>query len=146
MSGLFERTSASPRAPDYAVAVFARLAAVIPTLLVLAAAPPRAETLTADLFARLCADRGTQLWADTGQLVCPTYLRGLIEGARMAEIRAAMTTGEARGVRAFCEPPGAGAGEAIEIVVRAIAAHPESKPEPVAGIAYAALREAWPCR
>lgn len=108
-----------------------------PVLLValLAAAPARAETLTADLFVRLCSDRTSKLWADTGELVCPSYLRGLIEGARMSEIRTALAAGDGRGVRAFCEPPGAGAGDAIEIVVRAITAHPESRGEPVAGIA-----------
>lgn len=124
-----------------------RVVPAIPALLaLLTLAPARAETLTADLFGRLCADRTSKLWAETGQYVCPAYLRGLIEGARMSEIRAAAAQGDARGVRAFCEPSGAGAGEAIDVVVRAIAAHAESRTEPVAGIAYAALREAWPCR
>lgn len=110
------------------------------------AIPARAQGLSTERLVELCRDPASDLWRDIGQWLCPAYIRGLIDGARLQAIHIAGSTEGHRKLMQFCVPESASAQDAIEAVLRYAEANPQSRREPAAATVYVALAAAWPCK
>jgi hypothetical protein len=108
-------------------------------------APARAQGLSTERLVELCRDPASALWRDVGQWLCPAYIRGLIDGARLQAIHAAGGIEGHRGLMQFCVPESASAEAAIDAVLAYVRAVPESRRQPAAATVYVALAAAWPC-
>lgn len=111
----------------------------------LAALPSRAQGLTTETLDELCRDPASELWRDVGQWLCPAYIRGLIDGARLQAMYVAGKIEGHRDLMQFCVPENSTAQEAIGAVLAYIGANPESRSDPAAKTVYVALAAAWPC-
>src|SRR4051812_33918593 len=109
------------------------------------APPARAQGLSTESLHELCRDPKSEAWREVGQWLCPAYIRGLIDGARLQALYVAGKIEGHGSLMQFCVPESATAQEAINAVLRFIAAHPESRREPAAATVYIALAAAWPC-
>ena len=67
---------------------------------ILTAPPAEAQGLSTDRLVQLCSDPASDLWRDIGQWLCPSYIRGLIDGARLQAIHSAGDRIVARGAQA----------------------------------------------
>lgn len=103
------------------------------------------QGLTADRLYRLCHDRSSPDWNGPGQWVCPAYIRGLIDGARLQAFHVTGSAETYRRVMPFCEPPGTSMDAAIDVVMHFIETRPESRPLSAAATIYEAFSAAWPC-
>ena len=115
------------------------LAAGAPTM------PANAQGFSTERLDELCRDPNSDAWREVGQWLCPAYIRGLIDGARLQALYLAGKVEGHRSLMQFCVPEGATAQEAIDAVLRFIAAHPGSRTEPAAATVYVALAATWPC-
>lgn len=107
--------------------------------------PARAQGLLTESLHELCRDPKSALWREVGQWLCPAYIRGLIDGARLQALYVAGKIDGHRDLMQFCVPEHSTAQEAIGAVLAYIAAHPESRSDPAAKTVYVALAAAWPC-
>lgn len=105
-----------------------------------------AQGLSTQRYLDLCRDRTSSAWNEIGHWLCPTYLRGLIEGATLQALQAIGSVEAARAVRTICEPAESTADAAITIVVVYAGQRPATHQQPIEATAYRALAEAWPCR
>lgn len=106
-----------------------------------------AQGLTGERLYQICRDRTSAEWQEAGHYLCPGYIRGIIDGARLQALR------DAKGsipdhfkTLMICDPPTATGDEAIDIVVRFLEAQPEMRPLPAAVVVFQALGAAWPCK
>ena len=66
-----------------------RSSAVIVAVLLLESTlvlPARAQGLSTERLVEFCRDATSAVWRDIGQWLCPAYIRGLIDGARLQAI------------------------------------------------------------
>ena len=106
--------------------------------------PAGAQGLSTERLVELCRDPASALWREVGQWVCPSYIRGLIDGARLQAIHTAGVENH-RKVMQVCVPESASAADALGAVLRHVEATPESRGAPAAATVYVAPAEAWPC-
>jgi hypothetical protein len=107
--------------------------------------PASAQGLSTERLVEFCRDPSSAIWREVGQLVCPSYIRGLIDGARLQAIQTAGSIEDHRAQLRFCMPESASAADAIAVVLRYVEGPPESRREPAAATVYVALAAAWPC-
>ncbi|GLS42701.1 Rap1a/Tai family immunity protein [Methylobacterium brachythecii] len=105
----------------------------------------RAEGLTAGRLYDICHDRTSADWDRIGQWLCPSYLRGIVDGARLQAFHVTGSMETYKRVMQFCEPAGSTYDAAIGVVVKFIEARPETRPLSAAGVAYEAFSAEWPC-
>jgi hypothetical protein len=109
--------------------------------------PAHAQHLTGERFYEICHDQASAEWQVAGQWVCPSFIRGLIDGARLQGVRDAAGAPEGQAHKPMiCDPQTAAAQDAIMLVLRYLETRPESRPLPAAIVVSQALGEAWPCR
>ena len=108
-------------------------------------APAQAQGLSTERLVQLCRDPASDLWRDIGQWLCPAYIRGLIDGARLQAISIAGVEGHRR-IMQFCVPESASGQDALDAVLAYVRIAPESRREPAAATVYVALAAAWPCK
>jgi hypothetical protein len=121
---------------------------VVVAALLLASAlvlPARAQGLSTERLVEFCRDPTSAVWRDIGQWLCPAYIRGLIDGARLQAIHTAGGVEGHRRLMQFCVPESASAEAAIKAVLTYVRHMPESRREPAAATVYVALAAAWPC-
>jgi Rap1a immunity proteins len=126
-----------------------RSSGVIVAALLLASAlvlPARPQGLSTERLVEFCRDPGSAVWRDIGQWLCPAYIRGLIDGARLQAIHTAGGVEGHRRLMQFCVPETADARAAIDAVLTYVRTTPESRWEPAAATVYVALAAAWPCK
>jgi Ssp1 endopeptidase immunity protein Rap1a len=126
-----------------------RLSFAIVAVFLLASAlvlPARAQGLSTERLVEFCRDPASAVWRDIGQWLCPAYIRGLIDGARLQAIHTAGGVEGHRRIMQFCVPENADARAAIDAVLTHVRHMPESRREPAAATVYVALAAAWPCR
>lgn len=113
-----------------------------------AVAPPAvAQHLTGERLYQICRDRTSAEWKEAGHWVCPSYIRGIIDGARLQALRdVGGSIPEHTRRLMICDPATATGDEAIAIVVRFLDARPETRRLPAAVVVFQALGEAWPCK
>jgi hypothetical protein len=88
--------------------------------------PARAQGLSTERLVEWCRDPASTVWREVGQWVCPSYIRGLIDGARLQAIHVTGVEGHRRVMR-FCVPESASAQDAIDAVVRYVESAPGSR-------------------
>jgi Rap1a immunity proteins len=123
-----------------------RAAAAVALTIGAIATPVHAQGLSTERLDELCRDPASEAWREIGQWLCPAYIRGLIDGARLQALHVAGSVEGHRQLMQFCVPEHSTAQEAIDAVLRFIKAHPESQGQPAAGTVSIALAAAWPCR
>lgn len=107
----------------------------------------RAQHLTGERFYEICHDQASTEWQVAGQWVCPSFIRGIIDGARLQAMRDAAGAPAGQAYRPMiCDPQAASAQEAIAKVLRFIEARTEMRSLPAAVVVSQALGEAWPCK
>ena len=110
------------------------------------AAPVHAQGLSTERLDELCRDPASEAWREIGQWLCPAYIRGLIDSARLQALHVAGSVEGHRRLMQFCEPEHSSPRETIDAVLHYIAEHPESRSMPAARTVYIALAAAWPCQ
>lgn len=107
--------------------------------------PTQGQGLTTERIYQLCYDRTSSEWQQ-GKLVCPAFIRGIIDGARLQGLRdAGGSISDHTRLLKICDPPTATGDEALNIVMRFVEARPESRPLPAAVTVYEASGVAWRC-
>ncbi|MCJ2140269.1 Rap1a/Tai family immunity protein [Methylobacterium sp. E-066] len=105
-----------------------------------------AQHLTGERFYEICHDQASTEWQVAGQRVCPSFIRGLIDGARLQVMRDAAGAPAGQAHRPMiCDPQTASAQDAITLVLQYLEASPETRPLPAAVVVTQALGKAWPC-
>ena len=107
----------------------------------------RAQHLTGERFYKICHDPASAVWQVAGQWVCPSFIRGIIDGARLQVMRdaAGAPAGQAHKPM-ICDPQTASAQDAITLVLKYLEARPETRPLSAAVVVSQALGDAWPCK
>lgn len=119
--------------------------ASLPLALFSCPASAQEQGLTADRLYQFCHDRRSQDWERIGQWLCPAYIRGIVDGARLQAFHVTGSMETYKSVMQFCEPPGTTYDTAIMVVTRFVELKPESRPDSAAVTVYEALSAAWPC-
>ena len=96
-------------------------------------------------FEELCRHRVSAAWREVGQWLCPAFVRGLIDGARLQAAHTAGVGGDPRRLMQFCITDAVTVDDALGAVIGHIDTHPESRREPAAATVYIALAATWPC-
>ena len=107
--------------------------------------PVSAQGLSTARLDELCRRRTSVAWREAGQWLCPAYLRGMIDGARLQAVHTAGMAGDPRRLMQFCVTEAVTVDEALGAVIGYIDAHPESRQAPAAATVYVALAARWPC-
>ena len=105
----------------------------------------QAQGLSTERIHQLYHDRSAPEWQQ-GRLVCPSFIRGIIDGARLQAIRdAGGSIPDHTRLLKICDPPTATGEEALNIVLRFVEERPASRLLPGAVTVFQALGRAWPC-
>ena len=75
-------------------------------------APASAQGLSTERLVELCRDPASAAWRDIGQWMCPSYIRGIIDGARLQAMHTAGNVEEHRRLMQFCVPETASGADA----------------------------------
>ncbi|WP_375466172.1 Rap1a/Tai family immunity protein [uncultured Methylobacterium sp.] len=109
--------------------------------------PGSAQVLTGERLYQICRERTSAEWREAGHWICPSYIRGIIDGARLQALRSAGgSIPDHVKTLMICDPPTATGDEAITFVVRYLEALPEARSLPAAVVVFRGLGEAWPCK
>ena len=104
-----------------------------------------AQGLSTARFEELCRHRISAAWREVGQWLCPAYLRGLIDGARLQAAHTAGPGDDPRRLMQFCMSEAVTIDDALGAVIGYIDANPDSRQQPAAATVYVAFATRWPC-
>lgn len=105
-----------------------------------------AQGLPTSSFVELCSDPTSDKWRSVGQWLCTSFVRGVIDGARLQALHIAGSVEGHTKLMQFCVPETVTADEAIGAVLQHLERAPELRGAPAAATIFSALAARWPCR